>query len=233
MAINVTIGTKVSYANLLETGGRQPMTADEWETSTDPQRMLEAIKVKASERKLKLLAYGIERYRGNQFASDREYWSHYWPALETHENNAEGGTIRRLATEWMTYPNAAEIAVLANADTLSPQSIKADLLRCVFGNPFWPAFGWMKTRKLFDPQEVDDSDFNGWLEWIGGLEWNNSTIPKLAERIYEERAFGDLPILCDALEEADCKNEDILRHCRTPGVHVRGCWVTDLILGKE
>jgi hypothetical protein len=25
----------------------------------------------------------------------------------------------------------------------------------------------------------------------------------------------------------------ILEHCRGPGPHVRGCWVVDLILGKE
>ena len=26
---------------------------------------------------------------------------------------------------------------------------------------------------------------------------------------------------------------DILDHCRGPGPHVRGCWVVDLLLGKE
>jgi hypothetical protein len=25
----------------------------------------------------------------------------------------------------------------------------------------------------------------------------------------------------------------ILGHCRQPGVHVRGCWMVDLLLGKE
>jgi hypothetical protein len=41
-----------------------------------------------------------------------------------------------------------------------------------------------------------------------------------------------MPILADALEDAGCANPDLLDHCRTPGVHVRGCWVLDLILGK-
>ena len=35
------------------------------------------------------------------------------------------------------------------------------------------------------------------------------------------------------LEDAGCTNQDILAHCRKPGEHVRGCWVVDLLLGKE
>ena len=55
----------------------------------------------------------------------------------------------------------------------------------------------------------------------------------LAQAIYEERRFGDLPVLADALEEAGCTDADILSHCRGPGPHVRGCWVVDLLLGKQ
>jgi hypothetical protein len=40
-------------------------------------------------------------------------------------------------------------------------------------------------------------------------------------------------ILADALEEAGCTDVKILSHCRQPGEHVRGCWVVDLLLGKE
>ena len=42
-----------------------------------------------------------------------------------------------------------------------------------------------------------------------------------------------LPILADALEEAGCDNADILNHCRQADSHVRGCWLLDLLLGKE
>jgi hypothetical protein len=87
---------------------------------------------------------------------------------------------------------------------------QADLLRDLLGNPFRPVSA--------DP---------AWLTWNGG------TVRQLAEVIYEERRFVDLPILADALEEAGCTDEDILSHCRGPGEHVRGCWVLDLLLGKE
>jgi predicted enzyme related to lactoylglutathione lyase len=65
------------------------------------------------------------------------------------------------------------------------------------------------------------------------LRWNDGTVPRLAQVIYEGRRFDDLPILHDALLDAGCDNQDILDHLRSPGPHVRGCWVIDLILGKE
>jgi len=54
----------------------------------------------------------------------------------------------------------------------------------------------------------------------------------LAQAIYDDRAFDQLPILADALQEAGCTSREVLDHCRSPGPHVRGCWVVDLILGK-
>ena len=51
--------------------------------------------------------------------------------------------------------------------------------------------------------------------------------------MYESRDFSAMPILADALQDAGCDNDDILNHCRDPVRHVRGCWVVDLVLGKE
>jgi hypothetical protein len=63
--------------------------------------------------------------------------------------------------------------------------------------------------------------------------WLTPAVVTLARTIYDDRAFHDLPILADALLDAGCDNEDVLAHCRGPGPHVRGCWVIDLILGKQ
>ena len=43
------------------------------------------------------------------------------------------------------------------------------------------------------------------------LTWNDGTIPKLAQSIYDDLAFDRIPILADALEEAGCHNQEILR----------------------
>jgi hypothetical protein len=64
-------------------------------------------------------------------------------------------------------------------------------------------------------------------------EWPTDTVLALANGMYESHDFSAMPILADALQDAGCDNIDILDHCRGPGPHVRGCWVVDLVLGKE
>ena len=58
-------------------------------------------------------------------------------------------------------------------------------------------------------------------------------VPRLASALYEDRAFDRLSLLADALEDAGCADAALLGHCRGGGEHVRGCWVIDLLLGKE
>jgi len=70
--------------------------------------------------------------------------------------------------------------------------------------------------------------------------WNDCAVPKLAQAAYDERTLPDghldpgrLAILADALEEAGCSVPDILDHLRGQGPHVRGCWVVDLLTGRQ
>jgi hypothetical protein len=81
------------------------------------------------------------------------------------------------------------------------------LFRDVIGNPF--------RRVAFQPA------------------WRTETAVALARSMYESRDFTAMPILADALQDAGCDSDDILNHCRdAAGVHARGCWVADLVLGK-
>jgi hypothetical protein len=63
--------------------------------------------------------------------------------------------------------------------------------------------------------------------------WQSPDVIALAERIDLDQAFDRLPLLADVLQGADCDNAAILDHCRGPGPHVPGCWVVDMLLGKE
>ncbi len=92
------------------------------------------------------------------------------------------------------------------AATALGAAARVALLRDLFNNPFRPP--------RLDP---------AWLTWQEGA------VRKLAEGIYEERAFDRLPVLADALEEAGCTDADILDHGRGGAEHVRGCWVVDLL----
>jgi hypothetical protein len=84
---------------------------------------------------------------------------------------------------------------------------QADLVREIFGNPFKPV--------------------------TFAKAWRTDTVLTLAHTMYESREFSAMPILADALQDAGCENEAVLAHCRdAKQVHVRGCWVVDLVLGK-
>ena len=63
--------------------------------------------------------------------------------------------------------------------------------------------------------------------------WLSSTVLDLARTIYDERVFERMPILADALMDAGCESEEIIKHCQGPGPHVRGCWVVDLLTTRE
>jgi hypothetical protein len=55
----------------------------------------------------------------------------------------------------------------------------------------------------------------------------------IAHDIYERRAFDRMPVLGERLEAAGCDDPDILSHCRSQSLHVRGCWVLDLLLSES
>jgi hypothetical protein len=61
----------------------------------------------------------------------------------------------------------------------------------------------------------------------------STEVAALAEKMYASRNFDAMPMLAKALEAAGCRDVTILNHCKRPGEHVRGCWVIDLILGKQ
>jgi hypothetical protein len=114
--------------------------------------------------------------------------------------------------EWATTAVASQLAEKGGWPwgNVDERDAQADLIREVAGNPF--------RKVVWRP------------EWA---EANDQQAAKLAESIYEDRAFDRLPILGDALEEAGCTDQNILGHLRNPGGHTRGCWALDLVLAKE
>lgn len=264
------------------------MTEQEWLASEDPRAMLEYVRSlgthprsgsldAASDRKLRLFACGCCRQvwenltdgspKGNKGGtrialSYLECWVEAgdWTAPIFHQDIADdgAGACVRAASD----ANAARAAENAAyyARQFSTKEQQAHLLRDIVGNPLRP---------------VEVASYVG--HWHSGLyaaggslfmrDWLTPTVTSMAKAIYQDRTFDDMPILGDALEEAGCDNEDILRHCRgyewciddchdeaggsywcslcggteggtenwmpLRGPHVRGCWVIDLLLGKE
>jgi hypothetical protein len=107
----------------------------------------------------------------------------------------------------LTHPTHQAWGQAYNREYQAVQASQAELMRCILDNPYGIV-------------TVDPS-------------WRSSTVFALTQTAYRDRAFDHLPILADALEDSGCTNQEILAHCRGPGPHARGCWVLDLLLGKE
>lgn len=120
-----------------------------------------------------------------------------------------------------------------SVNDLPPQY--AELFHDILGNPFRNHL--LKPRSKFPPPRApggskpEDLIAKQRLR-VCPKHWKSSTVVGLAEGIYADRAFDRLPILADALEEVGCDHADVLTHCRNDGLHCRGCWVVDLVLGK-
>lgn len=129
-------------------------------------------------------------------------------AFSSASHAAEGADLALFTVERGIIPKSAlDADVFAYVKRYPFRAEHVVWLLDIFGNPFRPV--------SLDPR------------------WLSSTAVSLAQAIYTDRLFDRMPILADALEDAGCHQADILGHCRGGGEHVRGCWVVDLLLGKE
>jgi hypothetical protein len=235
------------------------MTEAEWLASTDPQPLLGHLqeskenRSRSDRRKLRLFGCGCGRRvlrmmsgRGRRWLIVSERFADQSVDREQRRKirTEDIGTVDGLRTEhqadmaaWFTLGSNVMIAAGTAAQcaaraiemeawhqgtvyttaTFDERMNQVVLLRDIFGNPYRPV--------ALDPAL---------------LTWHDATIPKLAEAIYDDRELPSghfdntrLAVLADALEDAGCDDHDILAHCRGPGPHVRGCWVVDLLLGKQ
>ncbi len=230
------------------------MTEHYWLFCGEPTPLLEFMKEKTSERKLRLFIVACCHRIPLQNLEEVSL-----KAIEVAERFADGtATEKELATAknalitaygcdpWSLQiidpeytPNdwaaaAASCAVFPSAcpggtaDTASHRAAgashdttwKAELLwqagivRDLFGNPFRPI---TISASWFTPSVLS----------LAKAAYDNHNLP--SGTLHNER----FAILADALEDAGCDNTSILNHCRQEDVHVRGCWLLDLLLGKQ
>jgi hypothetical protein len=189
----------------------------EWLVASDAEDMLRRLNGYLSERKLRLFACACCRRMPLLMDNERNV-----RAVEAAERYADGLVPKRELKKarkaadisWLTSYEAWDEALSAIDATVratlpAGRSHLCALLRDIAGNPF---------RSV----SVKPS----WLRYNGGA------VQGLAEAIYAEGSFAELPILADALEDAGCVNAELLDHCRNLGEHARGCWAVDAILGR-
>jgi hypothetical protein len=223
--------------------GEARVTADEWDHCPRSDWMLLPLHewlcanpdaARLFDRKLRLYAAACCRQRWELFEADlfrravdaaerfadgqadKEELATFYDAImaiptpDAQSHCIENMTLKLTGQGGMTCAIAAvmDLAVATGwGDFESVVRAQAPLFRCVVGNPFRPV--------AFDPS------------------WRTSAVIGLTRAAYDDRAFDQLPILADALQDAGCKDAEVLGHCRSSGPHGRGCWVVDLLLDKK
>jgi hypothetical protein len=191
------------------------MTEEEWLGSTDPQSVLWFLEGKISDRKVRLFMTACIRIRQGDIPFSED------DPVVVMEGFVDGlVTADEVDVAWQApwsdaLAEAERVARWCQRRRAWPGGtdctmsvIQTNILRCIFGPLLF------RTMSL-------------------SPDWRTPTTRAIAKGIYDDRAFDRLPVLADALEDAGGDSTDILSHCRQPGPHVRGCWVVDLLLGKE
>ena len=200
---------------------------DEWKTSCDPLRMAAILPTfgrEVNERKWRLLACAIGRI---EFDWCRNPW--FRDALDLAEKWADAGEPPHGAAECAEHVGQMSDWNRRGRESLGWVSLARRVLRdnprlWADDLPQWSALTASLLRDLV---------FNPFASVAWNPDWFTSTVRDLAAHIYTSREFSAMPILADALQDADCNDKQILHHCRAEKLHARGCWVLDAILGKS
>ncbi len=246
------------------------MTEQEWLACTDPAPMLEFLRGKASDRKLRLFAVACCRRILHLFADKNISQA----TIEFAERFADGQATKNElhGNAWgkpgQAYPvvqrkawDAAEGSADYAAGMIANAVLGLDAEKYKAWRSAWDSAWLQQGYDLSEAKDIADAKMPA--EWVASGKsasseerkcqsfvfrdifadpfrlvtvepsWVTTNVVQLAQAIYDDRAFDRLPILADALQEAGCDNADILDHCRKPATHVRGCWVVDLVLGKQ
>jgi hypothetical protein len=212
----------------------------DWLECTRPDVLLAFLRGKATDRKFRLFAVACCRRFGAGLARDESR-----AAAAVAERLAEGQADAEEAARVRATLEAAlnadafadgieYVAARTASAALDPDPVDAAEVAARVGVVGPAEETWPSRREQAElVREVFGNPFRAVTVDLGWLTANDGVALKLARTAYREQAFDRLPILADALEDAGCTNADVLGHCREAGVHVRGCWLLDHLLGKS
>jgi hypothetical protein len=232
------------------------MTEQEWLQATDPQPMLEFLRGKVSERKLRLIAVSACRQLWGA-KTDKAISG----TLAIIEQLAEAGALQSVRG-YVRVPAGEAVLDCGASDPVGPSTLWGEdsvpqqvahsaipsLLATFLGDlacwridlahlglllTFLTSEGLPLIRQAVLIRDIVRGPLRPIRFHASWRTWNHGVCLRIAKAIYQDRSFNQLPILADALEEAGCSDTDILDHCRSGGEHVRGCWVIDALLGKS
>lgn len=191
------------------------MTEQEWLTTDSPRLLLDYAKTQC-------LNTDYLTQKRREFVK----------ACREEDTRVTGETYNNPHTLNLHDPESLETAVEARLlnefdppelDPPIPPLWQANILRDLFGNPFKQIMPYKELDSnewVFFPNPINTMRIHDSLVFDAIIlprrlfTWNDGRISRMAQTIYKDKAFHDMPILADALEEAGCNNEEILNHCR-------------------
>jgi hypothetical protein len=218
------------------------LTEQEWRECGDPLVLLRHLGAASGDRKTLLLIVACLARISDLLPEHGRPW------MAGAEAAAEGlGSVQDLADEdgedavftaYEVAPDERRGAVDAVLDVFSVRWEQGDWQEGETPEPFMVA-AWQAERRL-QSDLVRDIFGNPFRPVTPDPGWLTPTVNSLAQVAYEQRSLpagtldpARLAVLADALEEAGCRDEQILGHLRGPGPHVPGCFLLDLVLGKN
>ena len=222
------------------------MTEAQWPTCQSPEAMLNVLTDQASPRKLRLYAVGCCRRIWQLLRDDRcrhavEVAQRFVDGRATaFELESAGRMVAGVARVW------GDIGSVVARSTFALGGAAWAATRSSAWLAAWDA-AW--DARVVARDKVRGTDWEKERAWQAGLlrdlvgnpfrpsrvepAWLTQDVMQLAQVIYDESQFGEMPYLGDALLDAGCDDLAMLEHCRSREPHYRGCWVIDLLLGFE
>jgi hypothetical protein len=211
------------------------MSEEEWLACTDPQKMLTFLRGKASDRKLRLFAVACCRRVWHLLTDERSRM-----AVEMAEREAENPSL-------VGYPMKGHPLADAHSEAGFVYRRKPERISAARAASFaaWPYPGSSECAQIAAKSTADEivaipdevNSLSPLLRHVIGNpfrpypapdHWPSSVV-QLAESLYagEDCTFA----LHDALLEAG--HAELAEHFRQENDHPKGCWVLDMLLGKE
>jgi hypothetical protein len=226
--------------------------ADDWLSADNPHVLLNAVRPPnapdsgATDRRLLLFVCACARSVWDLLPTDAR------SALVVREKFADGRATEadvraagvRFAWNAATAAEQAQNAISAEPFEAARWAAKARATQAAggappFGSPKLPKWH-AKWTAAFVAERAKQAEFvrdifppPGYAAELRA-EWLTDTVRAIAKQMDETGDFGAVPILADALQDAGCDDEVALARCRAAsGVHCRGNWVVDSVLGRN
>ncbi len=206
------------------------MTEAEWRSCGDPGPMLEFLRGRAADRKLRLFAVACCR-RTFPLLTDESSRAAVDRAEQFADRAASYGELYRAARRASEVPQDPSYPVAPPHSAVHASEharVAAQLVAAAPDNDLFTLTGHIVGYSAIAASGLaGDADRGNWHgEMTSRMASENQAQAALVRDV-----FG-MPILGDALLDAGCDDDEVVAHCRAGVGHVRGCWIVDLCLGR-